>query len=240
MQPSPSLQRARTNGPWPIGNAPPTYHAPVSGTKLCPKVILEGTRLTGKTDLAFALNEHPRLVGPRRYRYHSPLISGEWCAFTPWPWGRGLIDFEPDEEALALETYRTWVRLFELQRHYSWIVDRFHLSTLAYQASRGRAYDFGWLEERLLPLGFGVVLCTRRDGTWEAAREERLRVSGNPSQYDDLDVFRQEQAQLRDLAARSRLPVLELDTTDGWLDEQCELVATWLEEHDRLHCRPPT
>ena len=39
----------------------------MSGTKLCPKVILEGTRLTRKTDLAFALNEHPRLVGPRRY-----------------------------------------------------------------------------------------------------------------------------------------------------------------------------
>ena len=38
-----------------------------------PKIILEGTRLTHKTDLAFALNEHPRIVGPRKYRYHSPL-----------------------------------------------------------------------------------------------------------------------------------------------------------------------
>lgn len=28
-------------------------------TKLCPKLILEGTRLTGKTDLALALNENP-------------------------------------------------------------------------------------------------------------------------------------------------------------------------------------
>jgi len=26
--------------------------------KLCPKLIIEGTRLTGKTDLALALNEH--------------------------------------------------------------------------------------------------------------------------------------------------------------------------------------
>jgi hypothetical protein len=43
-------------------------------SKLCPKIILEGTRLTFKTDIAFALNEHPRIVGPRRYRYHSPLI----------------------------------------------------------------------------------------------------------------------------------------------------------------------
>ena len=45
------------------------------GPKLTPKIILEGTRLTHKTDLAFALNEHPRIVGPRQYRYHSPLIS---------------------------------------------------------------------------------------------------------------------------------------------------------------------
>ncbi len=30
---------------------------------MVPKVILEGTRLTHKTDLAFALNEHPRVVG---------------------------------------------------------------------------------------------------------------------------------------------------------------------------------
>jgi hypothetical protein len=123
--------------------------------KLCPKLILEGTRLTYKTDIAFALNEHPRIVGPRKYRYHSPLISAEWCAFTDFPWGRGLINFEPHEEELALETYRTWVRLFELQRYYSWIIDRFHISTQMYQLRRyGKYYDFRWLEDRLLPLGF--------------------------------------------------------------------------------------
>jgi hypothetical protein len=48
-------------------------------SKMCPKVILEGTRLTFKTEIAFSLNEHPRVVGPRKYRYHSPLISAEWC-----------------------------------------------------------------------------------------------------------------------------------------------------------------
>jgi hypothetical protein len=52
---------------------------------LCPKLILEGTRLTYKTDIAFALNEHPRIAGPRKYRYPSPLISAEWCAFTNFP-----------------------------------------------------------------------------------------------------------------------------------------------------------
>ena len=71
-------------------------------SKLTPKVILEGTRLTYKTEIAFALNEHPRFTGPRKYRYHSPLISAEWCTFTNYPWGRGLINFEPEEEAQAL------------------------------------------------------------------------------------------------------------------------------------------
>ncbi len=84
------------------------------GNKLCPKTIFEGTRLTLKTEIAFALNEHPRIVGPRKYRYHSPLVSGEWCAFTNYPWGRGLINFEPHEEALAMETYRTILPTFEL------------------------------------------------------------------------------------------------------------------------------
>ncbi|HCA81542.1 MAG TPA: hypothetical protein DEP53_17560, partial [Bacteroidetes bacterium] len=159
-------------------------------SKLCPKIILEGTRLTLKTEIAFALNEHPRIVGPRKYRYHSPLISAEWCAFTNFPWGRGLINFEPHEEALALETYRTWLRLFELQQYYSWIVDRFHLSTKLYQRTmRGREYDFRWLEERLVALGFHLIFCYRAPESFEEARRERMKVSGNPSQYDDLSQF---------------------------------------------------
>lgn len=204
-----------------------------SRSKLTPKIILEGTRLTHKTDLAFALNEHPRLVGPRRYRYHSPLISAEWCGFTPVPWGRGPINFEPggEEEARALAVFDTWVRLIELQPHYSWIVDRFHLSARAFQiAEHGRDVDFTALEERLAALDVHLVLCARRDGTWEAAREERLLVSGNPSQYDDVSRFRREQDLLRRLAGESRLRVLELDTTDGDIEGLCGQVADWMAE----------
>ena len=161
--------------------------------KLTPKIILEGTRLTHKTDLAFALNEHPRIVGPRRYRYHSPLISAEWCGFTPFPWGRGPINFEPggEEQERAMAVFDTWVRLIELQPHYSWIIDRFHLSARAFQLiEHGLDLDFRALEERLRVLDVHLVLCTRREGTWEAARAERLQVSGKPSQYDDLEAFR--------------------------------------------------
>lgn len=198
--------------------------------KLVPKVILEGTRLTLKTEIAFALNEHPRIVGPRKYRYHSPLISAEWCAFTNFPWGRGLINFEPQEEELAMETYRTWVRLFELQRYYSWIVDRFHLSTQAYQlATYGRRLDFRWLEERLLPLGFRLVFCTRTPESFAAAREERLRVSGNPRQYNDLGRFVEEQERMRGLVAASQLPTLTLDVSDSDVPRAADRIADWLE-----------
>jgi hypothetical protein len=198
--------------------------------KLCPHLILEGTRLTHKTDIAFALNEHPRVVGPRKYRYHSPVISGEWCAFTNVPWGRGLINFEPQEEALALETYATWVRLFELQRYYSWIVDRFHVSTIVYQRrARGREYDFRWLEERLLPLGFRLILCTRSPESFARAREERLRVSGNPRQYDDLAPFIAEQEEMRFEVGRSRLPSFEVDVSDDDVAGATDRIADWLE-----------
>jgi hypothetical protein len=198
--------------------------------KLCPKLILEGTRLTHKTDIAFALNEHPRVVGPRRYRYHSPVISAEWCAFTNVPWGRGLINFEPQEEALAMETYATWVRLFELQRYYSWMVDRFHVSTVVYQRRvHGRHYDFRWLEERLLPLGFRLVLCTRSPESFTRAREERLKVSGNPRQYDNLEPFIAEQEDMRFEVGRSLLPSLEIDVSDDDVGDATDRIAAWLE-----------
>jgi hypothetical protein len=206
------------------------------GNKLCPKVILEGTRLTFKTEIAFALNEHPRIVGPRKYRYHSPLISAEWCAFTNVPWGRGLINFEPQEAELAMETYRTWVRLFELQRYYSWIVDRFHISTQAYQIrNHGTRYDFRWLEERLVPLGFRLIYCTRSPESFAAAREERLKVSGNPSQYDHLEVFVSEQELMNELIAASSLPTLKVDLSDNDVPRAVETIADWLEATGGLY-----
>jgi hypothetical protein len=200
-------------------------------SKLCPKIILEGTRLTLKTEIAFALNEHPNIVGPRKYRYHSPIVSAEWCGFTNFPWGRGLINFEPHEEALAMETYRTWVRLFELLRYYSWIVDRFHLSTRLYQRQvRGQDYDFRWLEERLDNLGFHLVFCTRSPESFEAARAQRLKISGNPAQYDNLQVFIDEQEAMRRLVDQSILPVLELDISDSDVAGAADRIANWMAE----------
>ncbi len=203
---------------------------------MTPKIILEGTRLTFKTDIAFALNEHPRIVGPRKYRYHSPLISAEWCAFTNYPWGRGPINFEPQEEGLAMETYATWLRLFELQRYYSWIVDRFHISTRAYQLQAyQKDYDFRWLEERLLPLNFRLVFLQRSPESFAAARQERLKVSGKPSQYDDLSVFVREQELMQRLVGQSLLPRLELDVSDNDIPRAVESIADWMETTGGLY-----
>ncbi len=206
--------------------------------KLCPKLILEGTRLTYKTEIAFALNENPRIVGPRKYRYHSPLISAEWCAFTNFPWGRGLINFAAEEEAKAMETYRTWVRLIELQRYYSWIIDRFHISTKIYQRhSRQKEYDFRWLEERLFNLGFHLVLCTRSPESFQQAREERLKVSGKPSQYGDLSAFIDELAEFREEAQTSILTTLEVDVSDNNIALATEKIADWLESNGGLYAK---
>ncbi len=206
--------------------------------KLTPKIILEGTRLTHKTDLAFALNEHPRIVGPRKYQYHSPLISGEWCAFTNVPWGRGLINFNLSEEQQAMETYHTWLRLFELQRYYSWIIDRFHISTMMHQQKYcGRTYDLHWIEERLLPLGFHLVFCYRSPESFEAAKQERLKISGNPAQYDDLGLFLDEQEMLRELAERSLLPKLYLDVSCDSVPSLADAVADWMESSGGLYSK---
>lgn len=203
--------------------------------KLCPKIILEGTRLTNKTDTAFALNRAERLVGPRRYEYHSPLISGEWCGFTNQPWGRGLINFLPEEEALALDTYETWVHLMENLRYYSWIIDRFHVSTRVYQRlHHGRDYDFGALETRLAAIGFVLVFLHRLPESFADARAERLKVSGNPSQYDDLSVFVREQEVFDEVLADTRLPLLRVDITGRGIPEIVGEIADHMESSGRL------
>jgi hypothetical protein len=204
--------------------------------KLCPKIILEGTRLTHKTDIAFALNEHPRIVGPRKYQYHSPLISAEWCGFTNYPWGRGLINFEEQEEALAMDTYRTWLCLFQQIRYYSWIVDRFHISTQVYQLmQRGKTYDFSWLENGLKELGFRLIFCTRSAESFERARAERLKVSGKPSQYDDLQVFVHEQEVMQRFIEASVLETLRVDISDDDVGRTVENIADWMEKTGGLY-----
>lgn len=200
-----------------------------------PKIILEGTHLTLKTDIAFALSEHPRIIGHRRHRWHIPLVSSEWETLsdsqpTKASPGRSMIDFEPHQEPWAMEAFHTWARIFELHRDYYWIVDRFHISTRSHQLIHAdRDCDFDWLEERLTILNFHLVLCVRRPDTFEAARTERLGYSENPTRYDNLQKFDDEQNLMRRLVSESRLPVLEVDVSDGDVDKAATTILDWVE-----------
>jgi thymidylate kinase len=126
--------------------------------------------------------------------------------------------------------------LFELLRYYSWIVDRFHLSTQMYQyKTYGRRYDFRWMEERLKAIGFRIVFCTRSENSFSAARNARLKISGNPAQYDDLHIFINEQRILQELINESILPVLTVDISDNKIDRVVLQIADWLEQNGGLY-----
>ena len=147
-----------------------------------------------------------------------------------------MINFTPEEEAKAMETYRTWLHLFELNRYYSWVIDRFHISTQMVQwLTYGKRYDFTWLEEGLLPLNFRLIFCTRSPETFVEARQERLKVSGNPSQYDDLEKFKREQEVLEELVAQCRLPVLRVDVSDNDVPKTVESIVNWMEATGGLY-----
>lgn len=200
-----------------------------------PKIILEGTHLTLKTDIAFALAEHPRIIGCRKHRWHVPLVSSEWetrsdSQPTKENPGRSLIDFNLHDEPWAMEGYHTWARIFELHRDYYWIVDRFHISTRSYQlVHTGRDFRFEWLEERLSALNFHMVHCVRLPETFEAARAERLKYSENLTRYDDLQKFVAEQELMRRLMSESLLPTLEVDVSDNDVDRVASTVLDWVE-----------
>jgi hypothetical protein len=193
------------------------------------KVILEDAARR-QDHIAFALNEHPRSSACGAL----PLAAGSAGGAASIPWGRGLINFEPREEARAMETYGTWVRLFDCSLL---LLDRRSLPRLdpGLAADAPRAgLRLGGLDAARA-LGFRLVLCTRDPGSFAAARAERIKVSGKPAQYDDLDVFVREQALVRDLAAESCLPRLDLDVTGIDPAQAAERIADWLEATGGLH-----
>jgi hypothetical protein len=193
----------------------------ITGDLPQPKILLEGTHLTRKTDVAFALAEHRDIVGDRRRRWHIPLISAEWetrsdSQPTKAQPGRTMIDYWPGDEPWVFECYETYVRLLELNRDYYWIIDRFHLSTVSHQfLTHGREVSFGWVDKRLAYLGFVLVHCYRDPETFPAARAHRLTYSENPTRYDNLDLFIREQEFMAGLVAKSAMPSFRVDVSDG-------------------------
>ena len=81
----------------------------------------------------------------------------------------------------------------------------------------------------MLPLNFRLIFCTRSPETFAEARQERLKVSGNPSQYNDLEQFKREQEVLEELVAQSRLPVFRVDISDNDVPKAVESIVNWME-----------
>jgi hypothetical protein len=199
-----------------------------------PKIILEGTHLTRKTDVAFELAEHREIVGERRRRWHIPLVSSEWetrsdTQPTKAEPGRSMIDFLASDEPWVRECYDSQVRAFELHRDYYWIVDRFHISTISHQRLvYGRHIDLDWVDARLARLGFVLIHLRRDPSTFPVAREHRLTYSENPTRYDDLQAFAIEQDVMAQLIAASRLPSTTVDVSDGDVPRIATEIIAWV------------
>ena len=217
----------------------------ITGDLPQPKILLEGTHLTRKTDLAFALAEHAEIIGHRKRRWHIPLISSEWETRSDrqptkdCP-GRSMIDFQDDDSSWMYACYETYLRLLELNRDYYWIVDRFHLSTVSFQQQvRGKRIDLGWVDHRLADLGFVLIHTCRRPETFPEAREHRLTYSENPRRYDDLSVFIREQEIIAELVERSALPSLTLDVSDRKVDALAQDVIDWVKSIGSFYRQGP-
>lgn len=193
---------------------------------LRPRIILEGTEYAGTKDIALALSKHPQVVGKSWERVFTAVISAKWCSFTRFPWGEMLVDFTPGEAEQAMQNYRTWMSLIELQRHTGWIIDRFHLTTRVYQLQHYQSdYAFNWLEERLQNCGFHQVLVIQ---TPDALRKA-ISKHGNSSQLKQFDSIINEQNMLRKLAAESILPTTEIIVSENDTQKNADRIADWVE-----------
>ncbi len=81
----------------------------------------------------------------------------------------------------------------------------------------------------MLLLNFRLIFLNRPPESFAAAREERLKVSGKPDQYNDLSVFIREQELIKRLVSDSMLPKLELDISDNDIPRAVEKIADWME-----------
>ncbi len=68
-----------------------------------------------------------------------------------------------------------------------------------------------------------------------AARTERLKISGNPAQYDDLHIFVREQELMQRLVRESRLQTLTVDLSDNDVPKAVETIANWMEATGGLY-----
>jgi len=190
-------------------------------------IIIEGLSFTNTKSIALALSEYPRLVGKMGYQRYTAVISSKWGNFKDFPWGKNLISFDPIDEDQAMKNYGVWMRLIELQRHYNWIIDCFHLSSQQYQIqNNNNKCDFLWLENRLLNLGFHLVHLVQNDTVLESIITSRDDVNINHR----LDQVIRERDLLRRLVSNSVLPTLNLDISEMDVGDTIDNITDWYEE----------
>jgi hypothetical protein len=101
-------------------------------------------------------------------------------------------------------------------------------------AYRGRKYRFRWLEPCLSALGFRLIFCWRNPNSFAEAGARRLRISSNPSQYDDLTIFVPEREIFQQLVEDSAIPKLLVGVTERSLEERIDYIADWLGRPEAL------
>lgn len=206
-----------------------------------PKLLFEGTHLTGKTDLCFKLAEHPSIIGHRRHRWHLPILTAEMQTNsdghrpTKGRPGSNMIDYPVALHDWASEAFDNSVRMIELHPDHYWMIDRFHISCMSYRHMYlDLVEDLSDIDQRLAKLGFIIVFCKRKISDFAAAREERLEFSENPENYADLSRFVKEQEIMEHLVNGSAIPSISVEIGVGQIDEAAEHVIQELNQRKLL------
>jgi hypothetical protein len=191
------------------------------------KIIIEGTDYAQTKAISLALSEYPPFVGQKENHRYTTVISTKWGNFNDFPWGKGLVDFEPSQELQAMKNYGVWVCLIEMQGLYNWIIDRFHVFAQRYQIQNHKhRSDFTWLEERFLKLGFHLVHVVQN----EAAIQQAILGQKNIGGDDQIETILQGQELSREIVSKSILPKFELDTSEMSIQETVVSITDWYEE----------
>lgn len=188
------------------------------------KIIIEGTSLANTRNVAETMSTSPLLCDQFGYRRYSAVISAVWGNHDDFPWSKNMVDFEPSEIDQAMNKYRIWARLIELQSEYNWIIDRFHLSTGQFQREYNQhVCDFAWLEDWLQKLGFHLVLIT------QSSEEIISSMRNKKKPPSDIEIAKAIYRQniLRTFFDKSILPKLELDISNMNVQDVVEDIFDW-------------
>lgn len=194
-----------------------------------PKIILEGTDFTFKTAIAILLNEHPKIAGESKISInHSSTLATEWNAFTNFEKGKGVINFSPDELEKAINLYKTWLDLLEVQNDKIWIVDGFHLSAKVYQKIYNNFdFDSKWIEEKLKELDFRLVYCKRNKSSLQKVFEENEKNTQQEKQMKFSNLVK-EQELFEEFFKKSILGKKAVDVSHGNFKKSANEIADWI------------